>query len=125
MHATLTDFGLSHVMSGTVCLGTRTMMAGTPGYQSPEQLRAENVGVASDVYAFGCVTIFTYTEEPLWPGLTPFQILLKVTVENNVPSTTNTPPSIAQLCNSCIADVTKRPAITSVLQTLLQFAKYA
>jgi serine/threonine protein kinase len=30
------------------------MMAGTPGFQSPEQLRAEEVGIASDVYAFGC-----------------------------------------------------------------------
>ena len=31
------------------------MLAGTPGYQSPEQLKAESVGIPSKVYAFGGV----------------------------------------------------------------------
>ena len=44
-HATLTDFGLSRIMSGTMVCSTRTMMAGTPGFQSPEQLQAKNIGL--------------------------------------------------------------------------------
>lgn len=34
-------------------VGTKTMLAGTPGFQSPEQLKAESVGIPSNVYAFG------------------------------------------------------------------------
>ena len=45
MHATLTDFGLAKAMGATTVLGTRTMMAGSPGYQAPEQLRAESYRV--------------------------------------------------------------------------------
>src|SRR5262249_42688753 len=31
------------------------VMLGTPGYMSPEQVRGESVGIASDVYALGCI----------------------------------------------------------------------
>ena len=53
MHATLTDCGLAKAMDATTVLGTRTMMAGSPGYQAPEELRAESVGLRCDIYAFG------------------------------------------------------------------------
>lgn len=57
MHATLTDFGLAKAMSA---VGTRTMLAGSPGYQAPEQLRAESLGPHCDIYAFGCVMIVLF-----------------------------------------------------------------
>lgn len=40
---------------------------GTPGYMSPEQLRREHVGPASDIYALGCVAYF------LMAGRKPFE----------------------------------------------------
>ena len=43
-------------------------MAGTPGYQAPEQLKAERVGVYSDVYAFGCIILVLYSGIPIWPA---------------------------------------------------------
>ena len=43
MHATLTDFGLSRRMSCSTIVGTTTM-AGSPGFQAPEQLSAQSVG---------------------------------------------------------------------------------
>lgn len=52
-HAMLTDFGLAKVMTLTAQVGTKTMLAGSPGFQPPEQLRAHSVGIESDVYAFG------------------------------------------------------------------------
>ena len=56
------------------------MLAGTPGFQPAEQLRAQCVGVQCDVYAFGGVLLVVFTERQLWVGLAPFQIMYKVTV---------------------------------------------
>ena len=43
--------------------GRTTMRAWTPALQPPEQLKGEEVGVASDGYALGCVIIETFGEE--------------------------------------------------------------
>ena len=69
------DFGLSQIMSGTTRIGTKTMLAGSPGFQSPEQLRGESIGLPSDVYALGAVLLVLFGETTVWPGLAPFQIL--------------------------------------------------
>ena len=66
--------------------GTRTMLTGTPGFQSPEQLQVSSIGIECDVYAIGAVMVVMFTEKPLWPSLTPFQIMHKVTIEKEKPS---------------------------------------
>ena len=38
------DFGICQMMSVTNIIGTKTMLAGSPGFQSPEQVRNETVG---------------------------------------------------------------------------------
>ena len=101
MHATLTDFGLTQAMSGTTVIGTKTMMAGTPGFQSPEQLRSESLGPHCDVYAFGCVMVVTIQERMLWPNLTPYQIVAKVTVNNELPDISNLTGGIKSVCSKC------------------------
>lgn len=78
MHATLTDFGLSRVMSGSTVVGTRTMIA-------PEQVCAQSLGPHCDIYAFGCMVMVMFQERVLWPGLSPYQILCKVSVQNELP----------------------------------------
>jgi serine/threonine-protein kinase len=41
---------------------------GTPGYMSPEQLRADpDIGPASDIYALGCILFEILAGEPLHP----------------------------------------------------------
>ena len=50
------------------------MQSGTPGFQAPEQLRAEPIDVGADVYAFGALLIELFGETPIWGGLTPYQI---------------------------------------------------
>lgn len=119
MKATLTDFGLSRVMSGTTIIGTRTMTAGTPGYQAPEQLKAESIGVHSDVYAFGCDIITLYQEKVLWPGLTPYQILCKVTIGKEKPDISSLSSDISSLVDKCLMCFPNRPTSKEVLASLL------
>ena len=52
-------------MTNTMTVATRTMLAGTPGFQSQEQLKAESVGIPSDVNVFGGVLAVLFGEQPL------------------------------------------------------------
>lgn len=90
----LGDFGLCQVISETNVIGTRTMLAGSSGFQSPEQLRNESIGIPSDVYALGAVALVVFVEKPVWPGLSPYQIMFQVTVSNAKPNTSLLPPPI-------------------------------
>ena len=81
------------------------------------------MGTFCDVYAVGGVIVVTFTEKPLWPSLTPFQIMCKVTVENAKPSTAELPSSLASVCNSCFNEVAGRPSIQVVLKGIVDSAK--
>jgi serine/threonine protein kinase/TolA-binding protein len=51
----LLDFGIAKVLSEAPAGNEATLMAMTPEYASPEQIRGEAVGTATDVYSLGCV----------------------------------------------------------------------
>ena len=112
MHATLTDFGLARAMGATTVMGTRTMMAGSPDYQALEQLRAESLGPHCDIYAFGCVL---FQERQLWPGLNPYQILCKVSMNKELPDMSDLTGEIKSVCALCISEKDGRPEVGSVL----------
>ena len=42
-------------MNTTRAFGTTTINSGTPGFQSPEQLKGEGLGISTDVFAMGGV----------------------------------------------------------------------
>lgn len=116
-HTILTDFGLAQLMSQTSAMGTRTMLAGSPGFQSPEQLRSESTGPPSDVYAFGALMVVLFKKAVLWPGLNHYQIMLKVT-SNETPSTDDLPEGIKTLCVRCFSIAHARPKVIEVLRYL-------
>lgn len=117
LHVTLTDFGLARFMNQSSSIGTTTMLSGSPGFQSPEQLRAESIGLECDVYAYGAVIYVTVTETSLWPGLSHYQIMQKVT-SNVKPDTTVLPSRYQSLCNQCFSAKRERPGIMKVLSQL-------
>ena len=117
----LSDFGLSKVMTETSGkAGTRTMLAGTLGFQSPEQLQASSIGVECDVYAIGAVMVVMFGEKPLWPSLTPFQIMHKVTIEKEMPSVAGIEPKIGEVCSKCFLTIERRPTIQVVLHGIVK-----
>lgn len=116
LKVTLTDFGLARVMSHTCQAGTKTMLAGSPGYQPPEQLKAERIGVSCDIYALGGVILVTFGEKPMWPGLNPFQIMCKITVENKVPDTSHLSGGLGSLCQECFSPLQNRPNISYIFK---------
>lgn len=107
-------------MTKTCQAGTRTMLAGSPGYQPPEQLKAERIGVHCDIYAIGAVVFVLFSETQLWPELNPFQIMFKVTVEAAIPNINLLNSSLASLCKGCFSPATQRPDIISVINQLLK-----
>ena len=113
------DFGLCQVMSGTTIIGTKTMLAGSPGFQSPEQLRNESVGSPSDVYALGTVILVLFGETQVWPGLSHYQIMFKVAVCNESPNTEHLPIPLKDVCCLCFNEVQLRPPANIVLQHLI------
>ena len=100
--------------------GTRTMLAGTPGFQPPEQLQASALGIECDVYA---VLVVMFSEQPLRPSLTPFQIMHKVTIQKERPSVLGLEPNIRQVCTKCFQTIETRPSMKVVLHDLLEIVK--
>lgn len=117
LHTVLTDFGLARLISQTSSMGTKTMLAGSPGFQSPEQLRTETIGPSSDVYAFGCVMVVTFKETPLWLGLNCYQIMQKVT-NNEKPNTCGIPTELENICCRCFNAMPSRPSMAVILKEL-------
>ena len=74
----LCDFGIAKVSESRPTRGptaprTRSRESGqplrlySPGWASPEQIRGEQIGPASDVYALGLLTAFVLTGRPVFP----------------------------------------------------------
>ena len=118
----LADFGLSRVISSSHVLGTKTIQSGTPGFQAPEQLRAETIDVGADVYAFGALLIELFTEKPIWEGLTPYQIIVKVAINGDFPDYSTLSPNVRKICSLCMKPRHERSSISDVLKSLLRLS---
>ena len=58
------------MMTNTLAVGSKTMLAGTPGFQSPEQLNQRPLELQQMyIYAFGGVLVVLFGEKPLWPDM--------------------------------------------------------
>lgn len=67
------DFGLARLEARDGLTSTG-MVLGTPHYMSPEQIRGERVGPATDVYALGALAYHLATGVPPFDGDTPIAI---------------------------------------------------
>ena len=75
----LLDFGIAKRTTphGTLAVTADQKVVGTPEYMSPEQIRGEEVGPRSDVYALGIVIYELFTGVVPFRAPTPLATLLK------------------------------------------------
>ncbi|MER6328197.1 serine/threonine-protein kinase [Streptomyces sp. NPDC001034] len=110
------DFGIAHAPGADAMTRTGSVI-GTYAYMSPEQIRAEEVSSASDVFAFGSVLAFAAT------GRSPFDATTVPAIVHRVASE---PPRLDGLFGplhdlvvACLAkDPAQRPSMEEVLARL-------
>jgi serine/threonine protein kinase len=88
-HAYLTDFGIAKAPAAQDSLTRTGWVIGTPGYLSPEQIRGQQPGPRSDLYALGCIIFEALT------GQRPFR---GGDLAARVAQATSPPPEASILC---------------------------
>jgi serine/threonine protein kinase len=74
----LVDFGLVKGSLLTASVTSTGVAVGSPGYMAPEQVLAQPLSPASDVYALGCVLYFMVTGYKAFPGDTPAAVCVRI-----------------------------------------------
>jgi serine/threonine-protein kinase len=86
----------------------RNQIVGTPYYMAPEQIRGDDVGPRTDIYAFGSLMFELLTGQHLYTGSTAVGVLTKhLTAEPDAPSARaprlGIPPAVDHLCRRALA----------------------
>ena len=105
-------------MTGTRMFGNSTMQAGTPGFQSPEQLRGEDLSIGCDVYALGAVLTEFFGMQPIWKKQTSHSIIYNVAHLGNMPNCEHLPVDIQRIVKVCLCPTPARASAASVLEML-------
>ena len=112
------DFGVARAVDGTSGLTTAGVVVGTFAYMSPEQVRGEVAGQASDVFSLGAVLAFAATGRPPFGADLAYTVMFRITGQ---------PPDLAGLSDwglaglikTCLAKTPEaRPAIRDLLAAL-------
>ena len=78
----LLDFGIATILSKQTEQPQNTPLMGTPQYMAPEQIKKEQLGPWTDIYAVGLITLELLTGITQVTGNNPREILLKQLQKN-------------------------------------------
>jgi serine/threonine-protein kinase len=97
----LMDFGIARLsnVEGATRLTRSGMIMGTPTYMAPEQIEGGEVGVATDIYAFGVLLYEMLSGQVPFTAPTPGAVLIK--------HLTETAPPLRKLRNDIPASIEK------------------
>ncbi len=110
------DFGISRVLDQTTLTATGVAI-GTPGFMSPEQVEAGEVGPASDVFALAGVLVYAATGNGPFPAGSLSSVLYAVA--HGRPRLDDVPPHLRAVLEPCFAkEPTGRPNATQLLESL-------
>src|SRR5580658_2146278 len=109
------DFGIARAVDATTGLTTTGAVVGTIAYMSPEQIRSDPVGPASDVFSLGCVLAFAATGQPPFTGDSAVAVMFRIV--NQPPDLTGvTEPWLSGLIGACLAKTAAdRPWVPALL----------
>ena len=97
---------------------TTQSKAGTPGFQSPEQLNGSDIGPHCDIYAFGCVVLELFSEKPVWEGLSSHAIMFRVGVKGEFPQAECSQPEVNAVIASCFKESSARETAAGLLSLI-------
>jgi serine/threonine protein kinase len=104
----LADFGIARLVDSTATTGAG-FVVGTASYLAPEQVRAERVGPAADVYALGLVLLECLTGRRAFPGTFIEAAAAHLAHDPTVPAKVS--PALARLIKSATSrDPGARPS---------------
>ena len=114
------DFGIARA-TGASRMTTAGMVVGTYSYMSPEQVRGEMAGPASDVFSLGCTLAFAATAQSPFGDDSIITVVYRITSEP--PDLTHVPVErgLRQLIGECLAkNPGDRPSLNDILTRLTQ-----
>jgi tetratricopeptide (TPR) repeat protein len=106
--AALGDFGIAH-LDGAERLTAEGVVVGTVRYLSPEQIRGEDVGPASDLYALGVTLYELVTGVPPFTAADATQVLTQHLTAAPVPPSQRA-PSVSATLDRLILDLLAKDA---------------
>jgi len=119
----LSDFGIAVLADATNITATG-MVIGTASYLSPEQVRGQPVGPASDVYALGLVLLECITARREYPGNALEAAVARLHRPPDVP--TDLPPALQGLLIAMTRDEpAERPTTEQVVAELRSISREA
>ena len=110
------DFGIARAAEASP-MTTAGMVVGTYSYMSPEQLRGEVAGPASDVFALGCTLAFAATARVTFGDDSIVTVVYRITTEPPDLTGVTEEHGFRQLVSECLA---KKPADRPRLATILE-----
>ena len=110
--AKITDFGLAGATRG---IRGAEAMAGTPGYQAPEQIAGGELSEATDLYALGALLHELFTGERAFPGDSAAEVLVRQRSPDSAAAASSRVESVDPAAGSVVGrcldpDPARRPA---------------
>jgi WD40 repeat protein/serine/threonine protein kinase len=105
----IADFGLAKQISGDQATSRSHAIVGTPSYMAPEQVTADRIEPAADVYALGAILYEMVTGRPPFLGQTMMDTLEQVKNDPPLPLTKLQPKCPRDLETICLKCLQKSP----------------
>jgi len=114
------DFGIARAAEASP-MTTAGMVVGTYSYMSPEQLRGEVAGPASDVFALGCTLAFAATARVTFGDDSIVTVIYRITTVPPDLTGVTEQHGFRQLISECLAkDPAARPGLASIMERLAE-----
>ncbi|MGG2464273.1 serine/threonine protein kinase [Streptomyces sp. RGM 3693] len=111
------DFGIARAADHETKLTHTGALIGSPAFMSPEQVRGEQPGPASDVFSLGVTLVTASTGRSPFAGDSP--LALMHAVAHDLPDLDSVPPRLRRIVDPCLAkDPAARPTPGQLLDLI-------